>query len=343
MRAIYLDDERTFWVGTKGNGILKIYDYEFDKNISDCRAEVLTTSNSALSSNAVYCFAKSHRNLLWIGDEEGLTYYSYREKRIKSIPIRIGNEDFKYIHDIYETADSELWLASVGMGVVKARIAGTPDNPVIVDAQRYIINDGELGSNYFFTIYAENEANLLFGNKGYGVFRYNETTNGLEPVSTHKYENMTLNNILAISKDSSNNYLFGTSYGLIKYTSETSYQLFNAKNGFLNNTIHAILRNSSDNFWLSTNLGLINFDTKRNVFRSYGFGDGLKVVEFSDGAGFRDSRTGTLFFGGINGVVAIRADGRPEQLYMPPVYFDKLSIFGEQYNLGEFLTRKKET
>lgn len=330
-------------MGTKGNGILKIYDYEFDKNISDCRAEVLTTSNSALSSNAVYCFAKSHRNLLWIGDEEGLTYYSYREKRIKSIPIRIGNEDFKYIHDICETADSELWLASVGMGVVKARIAGTPDNPVIVDAQRYIINDGELGSNYFFTIYAENEANLLFGNKGYGVFRYNETTNGLEPVSTHKYENMTLNNILAISKDSSNNYLFGTSYGLIKYTSETSYQLFNAKNGFLNNTIHAILRNSSDNFWLSTNLGLINFDTKRNVFRSYGFGDGLKVVEFSDGAAFRDSRTGTLFFGGINGVVAIRADGRPEQLYMPPVYFDKLSIFGEQYNLGEFLTRKKET
>ena len=179
VRALYLDDDRTFWVGTKGNGILKIYDYEFDKNLSDCRAEVLTTSNSDLSSNAVYCFAQSHRNLLWIGDEEGLNYYSYREKRIKNIPIRIGNEDFKYIHDIYETADSELWLASVGMGVVKARISGTADNPVIVDAQRYIINDGELGSNYFFTIYAENEANLLFGNKGYGVFRYNEMTNGL--------------------------------------------------------------------------------------------------------------------------------------------------------------------
>lgn len=343
VRALLQDDERTFWVGTKGNGILKIYDYEVDKNLSDCRAEVLTTSNSALGSNAVYCFARSHRNLLWIGEEEGLTYYSYREKRIKRLPVRIGNEEFKYIHDIYETADSELWLASVGMGVVRARIAGTPDNPLIVDAQRYIINDGELGSNYFFTIYAENEANLLFANKGYGVFRFNKTTNGLEPVSTHKYENMTLNNILAISKDSSNNYLFGTSYGLIKYTSETSYQLFNAKNGFLNNTIHAILKNSPDNFWLSTNLGLINFDTKRNVFRSYGFSDGLKVVEFSDGAAFRDPDTGTLFFGGINGFVAIRADGRPEQLYMPPVYFDKLSIFGKQYNLGEFLTRKEDT
>ena len=343
VRALYLDEDRTFWVGTKGNGILKIYDYEVDRNISDCRAETLTTSNSALGSNAIYCFAKSHRNLLWIGDEEGLSYYSYKEKRIKNIPIRVAGEDFKYIHDIYETSDSELWLASVGMGVLKARIAGTPDNPVIVDAQRYVINDGELGSNYFFTIYAEDESRLLFGNRGYGVFRFNKTTNGLEPMSTHKYENMTLNNILAISKDSSNNYLFGTSYGLIKYTSETSYQLFNAKNGFLNNTIHAILKNSPDNFWLSTNLGLINFDTRRNIFRSYGFGDGLKVVEFSDGAAYRDSQTGTLFFGGINGFVAIRADGRPEQLYTPPVYFDKLSIFGEQYNLGEFLTRKKDT
>lgn len=341
VRALYLDDDRTFWVGTKGNGILKIYDYEVDKNVSDCRAEILTVTNSSLGSNAVYCFAKSHRNLLWIGDEEGLNYYSYREKRVRKIPIRIDNEDFKYIHDIYETDDSELWLASVGMGVVKARISGTPDNPVLVDVQRYVINDGELGSNYFFTIYPENDTNPLFGNKGYGVFRFNKTTNGLEPVSTHKYENMTLNNILAISKDSSNNYLFGTSYGLIKYTSETSYQLFNTKDGFLNNTIHAILKNTSDNFWLSTNLGLINFDTKRNVFRSYGFADGLKVVEFSDGAAFRDAQTGTLFFGGINGFVAIRADGRPEQLYMPPVYFDKLSIFGEQYNLGEFITRKK--
>lgn len=342
VRALYLDAEKTLWVGTKGNGILKIYDYEVNKDISDCRAETVTTTNSALGSNAVYCFAKSHRNVLWIGDEEGLNYYSYREKRMKKVPVLIGNENIKYIHDVYETAGSELWLASVGMGVVRARIAGTPDNPVLEDMQRYVINEGEFSSNHFFTIYSESDHDLLFGNKGYGAFRFNEVTNGLEPISTHKYENVTLNNILAISKDSSNHYLFGTSSGLIKYTSETSYQLFNVKNGFLNNTVHAILKNAPDDFWMGTNLGLVNFDSKRDVFRSYGFGDGLKVVEFSDGAAFRDPQTGTLFFGGINGFVTIQADGLPEQLYMPPICFDKLSIFGEQYNLGEFITKKKQ-
>lgn len=341
VRALYLDHENTFWVGSKGNGILKIYDYGVDKNISDCRSELLTTANSDLGSNAVYCFTKSSRNVLWIGDEEGLNYYSYREKRVKKVPIRMGNEDFKYIHAICETSDSELWMASVGMGVVRARIGGTPDNPVLQDIQRYVINGGEFGSNYFFTIYHDEDANLLFGNMGYGVFRFNKTTNGLEPISTHKYENMTLNKVMAIMKDDAN-YLFGTTYGIIKYTSETSYQLFNSKNGFLNSTIHAILKKSPGDFWFSTNQGLINFDTKKDVFRSYGFGDGLKVIEFSDGAAYRDSLTGTLFFGGINGFVAIRDDGRQEKLYMPPVYFDKLSIFGEQYNLGEFVTRKKE-
>jgi len=342
VRALYLDKERTFWIGTKGSGILKIYDYEVEKSISACKTEILTTANSVLGSNAIYCFAKSSRNILWVGDEEGLSYYSYRERRMKKLPVRVNGEDFKYIHDIYETTNSELWLASVGMGVVKAHIGGTPDNPILDGVQRYVINGGEFGSNYFFTIYHENGMRLLFGNKGYGVFRFNETTNGLEPVMTHKYENATLNNILAINKDNSNNYLFGTSYGLIKYTSENSYQLFNTKNGFLSNTIHAILKNSPDSFWLSTNLGLINFDARRNVFRSYGFRDGLNVVEFSDGASFRDEQTGTLFFGGINGFIAIQANGRPEKLYMPPIYFDKLSIFGEQYNLGEFLTRKKD-
>lgn len=342
VRALFLDAEHTFWIGTKGNGILKIYEYEVDKNISDCRAETLTTSNSDLGSNAVYCFENSRRNILWIGDEEGLNYYSYRERRVKKLPIRVGNQDFKYIHSICETANSELWLASVGMGILKARIGGTPDHPVLEDIQHYVINGGEFGSNYFFTIYQDSESKLLFGNMGYGVFRFNETINGLEPISTHKYENVTLNKVVAIIEDNARNYLFGTTYGMIKYTSETSYQLFNEKDGFLNNTIHAILKNSPGNFWLSTNLGMINFNTQKNVFRSYGFGNGLKVVEFSDGAAFRDPRTGTLFFGGINGFVAIRADGNPEQLYMPPVYFDKLSIFGEQYNISEFITRKRD-
>lgn len=342
VRALFLDDEQSLWIGTKGNGILKVNDYDVDETISNSRIETITTADTSLGSNAVYCFAKSHKNVLWIGDEEGLNYYSYAEKRIKKLKIDIDGIPYKYIHAIYETNNSEIWLASVGMGIVKARIGGTSGNPVLEDIRHYTINNNDFESNYFFTIYPESDSKMLFGNRGYGVFRFNQATDGLEPVSNNKYENMTLNNILAISKDSMDNYLFGTSFGLIKYTSEDTYELFNVKDGFLNNTIHAILKNTPTDFWLSTNLGLINMNTKRDLFRSYGFATGLSVVEFSDGAAFRDEKSGTLFFGGVNGFVSIKANGQPERLYMPPVYFDKLSIFGEQHNLPEFITKQKK-
>ncbi len=340
VRALFLDDEGTFWLGTKGNGILKISDFRVDANVSDYHSEMLTHSNSGLGSNSVYCFSKSRRGVLWIGDEEGLNYWSYREKRIKKLPLRTADGvDFKYVHDIYEEDERTLWLASVGMGIMRLRISGSSDNPTIDEVRRYVINGGAFDSNYFFSIYADKRGNLLFGNKGYGAYRFNKQTDGLEALAIHKNESMTLNNILDISGDEAGNYLFGTSYGLIKYASDASYKLFNARQGFLNNTIHAVMGSDASHFWLSTNMGLILFDSKRDAFRTYGFGDGLEVLEFSDGATYRDAATGTLFFGGINGFVSVREDGRPENAYMPPVYFDRLSIFGADCSWGDFASQ----
>ena len=118
VRALYLDKENTFWIGSKGDGILKIYDYNANKNIQDCRIESVNTSNSNLSDNIIYKFQKSKRNILWIGSEEGLNYHSYKSKKIKHIDINLQPLQYRYIHDIYETADSKLWLASVGYGIV---------------------------------------------------------------------------------------------------------------------------------------------------------------------------------------------------------------------------------
>lgn len=341
VRGIHVDEEKTLWVATKGNGIFRIFDYESDRSPAESRKSTLTASNSELGSNAVYCFAESSRPLLWIGEEEGLCCYSYTDRKVIKVPVYVDGLDFKYIHDIYETGDGELWMASVGMGVARAKISGPPDAPpVLTDVERYVINKGELGSNYFFSIYAESDSLVLFANKGYGAFRYNPATDGIEPLSDMKFDNMTLNSILDINRDSSGNWLLGTSYGLVKYDSDTTYTLFNSHNGFPNSTIHAIIKSGPDDFWLSTNLGLVNFDSKENSFRTYGYNDGLDVIEFSDGASFYDSADGTVYFGGINGFASISADGEQELPYMPPVYFDGLSIRGEKSNISEFLSTK---
>src|SRR5699024_7993902 len=68
----------------------------------------------------------------------------------------------------------------------------------------------------------------------------------------------------------------------------------------------------------------------------------LRVTEFSDGAYFKDERSGTLFFGGTNGFISIHENDFKETEYMPVLQFNRLFIFGKEYNINEFLHEDKQ-
>lgn len=341
IRALFLDKEQTLWIGSKGDGILKILNYDANKNITNCKSEKQAINNSLLNSNAVYCFKQSKKNILWIGTEEGLNYYSYKEKKIKQIKVDYNGLPFKYIHDIYEDKNAVLWLASVGMGILKVQIKGTNDEPVLKIIKHFSIENNIPSSNYFFTIFPENDSIIWFGNKGFGPVKFNTRTETLVPLSTFKnYKPNTINDVIAINKDKLNNYLFGTGFGLIYYNPSGSYKIFNSKNGFLNNTAHAILHGNNNDIWLSTNRGIFIFNPEKNIFREFENEYGQDIVVFGYGAAFKDEKTGTLFFGGINGFVSIIERDILDPKYMPPVSFDKLTVFGEKNNILAFITKE---
>ncbi|NDV77994.1 hybrid sensor histidine kinase/response regulator transcription factor [Dysgonomonas sp. 511] len=343
VRALYIDDDRTMWIGSKGDGILKIYNYDINKSIFDCKIENITSQNSLLNDNSVYAFAPGTHNILWIGSEEGLNYYSYSEKRIKKVDLVHNGVALKYIHAIYEQG-SYLWLASVGMGAIKARISWNGDTPVLTVENRFIRSDGDISSNYFFSLYPENDRYIWFANRGGGIFKINTETFGVEAIKfPDKIGNKTINEIISIKQDDWGNYLIGTSFGLIKYKSDNDYQLFNTTNGFPNSTIHCILPNSGNDFWISTNRGVINYNSEKETFKSYTSQDGLDVFEFSDGAAFRDKSTGVLFFGGINGFISVKENDYRMKEYMPPIIFDNLTILGENYNIMDFIIQNEKS
>lgn len=342
VRALFLDNLNTLWIGSKGDGILKFYDYDVNKSIYDCKIEAINTTNSSLSDNIVYAFAKSKKNILWIGTEEGLNYYSYKTRLIKRVDMPDKKIPFRFIHDIYETSDNKLWLASLGYGIYRADIIENGSSISLQNIKRYTINNHGFESNYFFSIFVENDSKIWFANRGYGAFYYNAKDDNLSPIII-KSENSTktINDVFCINKDDQNNLLIGTGYGLIKHSTTSENKIFNSSNGFLNNSIHSIQKEDLNSFWLSTNKGMIRFDSKKNVFRTFDKIDGLEIFEFSDGASFKDVRNGILFFGGINGFVAIQKDLGHEEQYMPKISFDKLTIFGENQNISEKLTNYK--
>ncbi len=365
VRAIYLDKHNTLWIGSKGDGILKMHNYDVNKSLNDCVIELMNSTNNQISDNVIYAFGKSKKNILWIGGEDGVYYYSYKTKKTKKVNINIEGsksrilhsyegykymtepqknaEIFRYVHDIYETSDSKLWIASVGLGIIQADITGTDDNPILTNIQHFTINNGDFESNYFFSIFAENDTSIWFANRGYGTLHFNNKTKNLDPVNHYtKGANQTINDVFAIRKDKHNNLLIGTGFGLLKYTSPEQIKIFNSEAGFLNNSIHAIQEDENNTFWLTTNRGIIHFDNKTETFRIYDKPDGLLVTEFSDGASFKNTENGMLFFGGINGFVTIQKDKGTEQEYMPEIFFDQLTIFGEKININEKLKKDKK-
>ncbi|WP_165043015.1 hybrid sensor histidine kinase/response regulator transcription factor [Dysgonomonas sp. ZJ709] len=338
IKALFLDDKNTLWIGSNGDGILKIYDYELNKNLIDCKMENINNANSALSGNSVYSFSKSKRNILWIGNENGLNYYSNHDKTIKKVALSDDNTDIKYIHDVYEQ-DSLLWIASAGMGIIKAQIDWHGDTPSLKIIKRFTIKKGDIVSNSFFSIYPENDNTIWVTNKGEGIFKINTATSEVEII---RFEGNILNEINCIINNRPHNYLIGTNSGLIRYTSD-SYTVLNEENGFPNNRIHSILQESDFDFWLSSNNGLIFYNSQRGSLRTYDQLGGLSVIEFSTGASFKDENSGTLFFGGVNGFVTITQNYYDEANdYMPPINLDKLSIFGQDYNIHEFLSEKEK-
>lgn len=336
IRSIFLDKENSLWLGTKGEGILKIHNYDVRKNTLNYHTELITTNNSKLLDNSVYAFAESSRPLFWIGNDEGINYYSYTEKCIKRI---FCEKPIKYIHSIYEEKDSILWISTVGTGIIRAVIEGTPQEPKLTHITRYTIDNANFSSNYFFTLHHDNKGSLFFGNRGYGTFLMN---NGrLRPILLKgSYTDKTVNDVFAIIKEDSALWL-GTGYGLIKQN-ETDEWCFNKKNGFLNSTIHAMLKDNSGNIWITTNGGLIRFHTGNNEFQSYNRLNGLNIIEFSDGASFKTQDA--LFFGGINGLAIIQENPsyNTKSNYMPPIRFTRLNILGKEKNLYDFIQKDND-
>ena len=341
VRALFLDDEQTLWVGTKGDGILRMLRYAPDTG-GKFDVERLHTGNSSLTDNSVYCFAPSCWNRLWIGTEHGMNYYSYRERKVKEFPVMVDGKTLRYVHSICELNDSTIWVATVGEGIVKIVLNVSDGEPKVMFTRRIVLDGGRRASNYFFTSHQENDSILWFGNRGYGAYRMNVKTEVMMPFRfDQEVSNQAVNDIFAILSNKKG-YWLGTSFGLTHMQSPGNYRVYNEADGFPNNTVHGILEDGEHNLWLSTNQGVVRFNIEANTVQAYNRQNNLEVTEFSDGAFFKDERTGTLFFGGTNGFITINENDLTAMEYMPKLQFYRLSIFGKEYNIYHFLRQDKD-
>lgn len=173
IKALHVDPEGDLWIGTKNDGILRIRDFYSRRTFTRENTDSYTAADSPLGKNSVYTFAGSRRNVLWIGGDGGVCYYSYRHRRIFELP-RSGA--LRRIHGLYEDRDGVLWAASVGYGVWRIELSGSADAPVAANVEPVELGLKARSRNFFFSVCEESDSTLWFCNHGIGVVHYDRRT-----------------------------------------------------------------------------------------------------------------------------------------------------------------------
>ena len=311
--AIYMDDNRTLWLGTEGNGIITIPDFNAEDEVSETH---LLTTISGLPDNTVRSLQKS-KSGVWIGCESGLAFYSDKHKSIKKITNELTN-----IHSVYEQ-DSVMWIACYEKGIAKASLGFKDGLPELSDIQLFSVNNRDEASNRFIAINSDNNS-VLFINKSLGVF---EIADNRLYVLFDKPN--SINQIKAIENT---NYIVSTDFGIYNLTDNKEHQI----NNIISKDIiqgHGLW----NDYWFSSDNGIALYNTYRQTFRYFDAENGLTVTEYYDGASFKDEQKSVIFFGGINGFTTICYNYYDEAMdYMPMLFLEKLSLFGIEQNVKDF-------
>lgn len=347
IRAIYTDESSNLWIGTKGDGIMKIDNYYKYNNQKIPLSEISSyTVNNGLSSNLVFCFLRSsYRNVLWIGTEgPGLSFYSYRDRRVKTLSGPIADKIGR-VHSICEINDSTLWIASAGYGLLEVRLGYNKKELSIESVAQYLLKKGNNVCNEFHSMSYDGKSTLYIGSRGgYGVAKFNIYNKQYEFIEMDKSGNSAIGDVLSVYQSKDSVYYIGASSGLtqMKFLADQHYILkqFDRRNGMINDMIHGILEDSDGCIWLSTNKGLTKYNPHNDFFHNYYTAD-LKVTEFSDDAYHKCAYTGRLFFGGIDGLTWVEPkDNNIQVNYKPDLFFFDLKIAGKTYTLSDYLNPK---
>ncbi len=338
IRGIYEDDEGILWVG--GYKGLNRIDRKLNK-ITHFMPE-----NSGLNSDFIYavCPDNVDKNILWVGTEgDGLYKFYKNSGNVEKFNIKADNPvspfSIKFIFDLYIDSFGMLWLATKS-GLIEF-------NKRTGDFTVYLHNPDDSASisdNELQVIFEDSRGLLWIGTIAGGLNRFNRKTGKFKQFIHNPDDPLSISNnrIKSIYEDKTGEFWIGTNgAGLNRFDRKTeTFEHFTQKDGLPDDVIYGILEDEKGNLWLSTNNGISRFNPKPDIngesksrFKNYNVSDGLQSSEFNTASYFK-SKSGEMFFGGINGLNSFYPNKILDYSYIPPVVITDFQIYNKSVPIG---------
>ncbi len=329
--TIYEDQTSVLWLGTVEG--LNRFDREtgqFSHYQND------PNDPHSLSNNLVADIYEGQGGELWIATFDGLNKFNRETEqffRYQNDPNDPHSLSHNMVFTVYEDRAGILWVGTNGEGLNRF----DRETEQFIHYQNDPADPHSLNSNLIYTIYEDRKNTLWVGTGGGGLNKFNRETEQFihyqnNPDDPHSLSN---NAIFLIHEDRIGVLWVGTNGGgLNKFDRVTeTFTHYRAKDGLPNEVIGGILEDDQANLWLSTNKGLAKFNPRTETFRTYDERDGLQSDQFSAGSYF-GSKTGEMFFGGINGFNAFYPGRITDNAYLPQVAITDFKLFNESVSIG---------
>lgn len=328
IRAIYEDDEGMLWLGGYG-GMDKM-----NRKTSSIKHYTTTPHREKkynLNNPNVYVIIgdKENKDILWLGHEGGgLSKFNKKTNQFIHYPQICDQAIFAML----DGKDGFLWVGTAN-GLCKLNKRTMQSVSYHNDPK----NKNSLSDNRIKVIIKDKKGILWIGTDN-GLNSFDEKTNTFTQYLYNPNDTNSLSNnlIIGIYEDRSGNLWIGTRGGGLNLFDRQKklFKSYDERNGLPNDVVYSILEDDDKNLWLSTNNGISRFSPSSHTFKNFYHNDGLQSDEFNQGAYFK-SKTGELFFGGINGVSAFYPQRLKGSNYIAPIVITSFKKFNTDFKFSK--------
>ncbi|MES1249287.1 MAG: two-component regulator propeller domain-containing protein, partial [Chitinophaga rupis] len=321
------DSKENIWIGTDGGGLNL-----FDPKTGRCAHYRHDAHNAnSLGGDNILKVMKDSRGNLWIGTwGEGITVFNKARNsftHFKNDLTRASSLSNDNVWTLFEDKQHRIWAGTYGGGLDLY----DPERKSFIHYRHEEGESHSLSSNKVHSIFEDSKGRMWVGTDGGGLNLFDRAEGKfIHYIHDNNKNSLGNDNVGGIFEDRNGELWISTTEGLTRYNvTANHFTVYTTRSGSPNDVICGVLNDNSGNLWISTNKGLSRFNPRDESFRNFGVADGLQANEFKEQAYCR-TRSGILYFGGINGFNEISPEHIRSEPFDPPLVITNFQIFNKE-------------
>ena len=313
------------WVGTDGGGINK-----FDPQKGTFTALKQQKNGKGVAGNYVIDIAEDSSRNLWIGMwASGISVLNEATNQItnyKNNPANPNSLSGNNIYSIIHTRDKKTWIGTFNDGLSAYDSKTKTFERYRFDAK----NPKSISSDRIYALLEDRHDNLWVATYDAGMDLLDRKTNTFTHFQhQEKTNSISSNAVTDLFEDHTGNIWISTFSGLNLFDPQTrKFRVFGKTEGLPSDLIYAAREDNKGRIWISTNAGISMYSPDSNKFENYTTEDGLQGSEFKAHSALK-SRTGMMYFGGVNGFNAFDPEKTAKEKGFSPVVITSFQLFNK--------------